>query len=296
VANRDASSCRLYQLSLRRPILVPLALLAVAVLLRILDIFLLPIAEETGEAFLHKALGLVLILAYLWAVRQPLAAIGLHGRRAGQAALISASGVVIILVLSFGIQWGIARAADPQAAVVVAAVDYTTGLARAGMGFALWLFVGNLINSSMEEGLFRGVMLSHFRRRLSPWQANALQGAIFGLWHLAWPIRHLTAGRIELGAAVSQSVLIVAGATVSGLFYGYLLLKTDSLWAPWVAHTINNTTLNLLHIRTAEGLDANVTALYVVLGLGYLALLLWTQVWAKRLDLPQLKPWGGSSA
>jgi hypothetical protein len=62
-----------------------------------------------------------------------------------------------------------------------------------------------------------------------------------------------------------------------------------------VAHTINNTTLNLLHIRTAEGVDANTTLLYMALGAGYLALLLWTQVWAQRLELPQLKPWGERS-
>jgi hypothetical protein len=43
-------------------------------------------------------------------------------------------------------------------------------------------------------------------------------------------------------------------------------------------------------------LDANVSVLYVVLGLGYLALLLWVKVWAKRLDLPQLKPWGTSGS
>jgi membrane protease YdiL (CAAX protease family) len=152
-----------------------------------------------------------------------------HRRRAGQAALVGGAGVVLILIVSFALQLIVSSATGERAALVVAAVDYTTGLARPGVGFALWLLVGNLINSSMEEGLFRGIMLPHFRRRLSPWQANLLQGVIFGLWHLAWPIRHLVAGRIELGAAILQSALAVAGATVSGLFYGYLLLKTDSL-------------------------------------------------------------------
>jgi membrane protease YdiL (CAAX protease family) len=144
----------------------------------------------------------------------------------------------------------------------------------------------------MEEGLFRGIMLTHFRRRLSPWRANLLQGVLFGLWHLAWPIWRLAYGQADLGAVAAESVLILAGSTVSGLAYGYLFLKTDNLWASWVAHTINNTTLNLLHIRTAAGLGAGAGLLYPLLGIGYLGLLVWTKVMARRLHMPALKPWG----
>jgi membrane protease YdiL (CAAX protease family) len=128
--------------------------------------------------------------------------------------------------------------------------------------------------------------------RLSPWQANALQAVIFGLWHLAWPIRHWMAGRIDLAAVASQSIVIVLGATISGLAWGYLFLKTNNLWAPWIAHIINNSTLNLLHIRTIDGLDADIGLLYPILGVGYLALMLWTKVWARRLQMPELQPWG----
>jgi membrane protease YdiL (CAAX protease family) len=95
---------------------------------------------------------------------------------------------------------------------------------------------------------------------------------------------------------VSESLLIFAGSTVSGLAYGYLFLKTDSLWAPWVAHTINNTTLNLLHIGTAAGLDAGAGFLYPLLGIGYLGLLVWTKLWARWLRMPALKPWGAAGA
>jgi membrane protease YdiL (CAAX protease family) len=295
VVEKGTPANRLYRLSLARPILVPLALLLVAVVFRLIDILLLPLAEETGEAFLHKMLGLVLVLAYLWAVGQPPAAIGLHGRQIGRSFLVGASGILLVLVLSFGLQWGVLRAAGERAALAFAAVDSKTGLAREGFVFALWLFVGNLINSFMEEGLFRGVMLTHFRLRLSPWRANWLQAVLFGLWHLAWPIWRLMKGQADLAAAASESVVIVLGATVSGLAYGYFFIKTDSLWTSWMAHTINNSALNLVHIRTAAGLDADTGLLYVALGVGYLALLLWAKVWAKRLRMRELKPWGAPS-
>jgi membrane protease YdiL (CAAX protease family) len=295
VAKQAERAARLYQLSLARPILVPLVLLSIAVVLRLVDIFLLPLAEATGEAFLHKALGLVMVLVYVWAAGQPLAAIGLHGRLVGRAVFIGAVGIVLVLFLTFGVQMGVLRAAGEQAALAVVAIDNKTGLAREGWGFALWLFLGNLINSFMEEGLFRGVMLTHFRLRLSPWRANLLQAVVFGLWHLAWPIWRLVYGHADLAAVSSEAIVIVLASTVSGLAYGYLYLKTDSLWAPWIAHTISNTTLNLLHIQTSGGLDAGTALLGPVLTVGYLALLLWTKVWAKWLRMPELKPWGTSS-
>jgi membrane protease YdiL (CAAX protease family) len=295
VAKQAERAARLYQLSLARPILVPLVLLSIAVVLRLVDIFLLPLAEATGEAFLHKALGLVMVLVYVWAAGQPLAAIGLHGRLVGRAVFIGAVGIVLVLFLTFGVQMGVLRAAGEQAALAVVAIDNKTGLAREGWGFALWLFLGNLINSFMEEGLFRGVMLTHFRLRLSPWRANLLQAVVFGLWHLAWPIWRLVYGHADLAAVSSEAIVIVLASTVSGLAYGYLFQKTDSLWAPWIAHTISNTTLNLLHIQTSGGLDAGTALLGPVLTVGYLALLLWTKVWAKWLRMPELKPWGTSS-
>jgi membrane protease YdiL (CAAX protease family) len=294
--SQRAYANRVYPLSLARPILVPLVLLAIAVVLRVVDIFLLPLAEATGEAFLHKVLGLVMVVAYVWAAGQPLAAIGLHGRRLGGAIFIGATTMVLALLVAFGVQWGALRVAGEQAALVVAAIDPKTGLAGEGWGFALWLFVGNLVNSFMEEGLFRGVMLTHFRLRLSPWRANLLQAVIFGLWHLAWPIWRLVYGHADLAAVASESAFIVAGATVSGLVYGYLFLKTDSLWAGWIAHTINNTTLNLLHFRTAGGLDPGVALLYPVLAAVCLGLLLWIKGWARWLRMPELTPWGASSA
>jgi membrane protease YdiL (CAAX protease family) len=255
----------------------------------------LPFAERWGEAFLHKALGFVWVLAYLWAVGRSLAAIGLHGRQAGRGMTIGAVGTVLVLVLAFGLQWIVSRAAGRQPTLVVVATDNKTGLAKPGMAYALWLLLGNVVNSFMEEGLFRGIMLTHFRVRLSRWQANALQAVLFGLWHVVWPIRHLVAGRIGPGAALFQSALIVVGSTISGLAWGYLFLKTGNLWSSWIAHTINNSTLNLLHISTTGRLDADTIVLNATLGVGLLAMMLWTKLWTSRWQMRELEPWGSDA-
>jgi membrane protease YdiL (CAAX protease family) len=101
----------------------------------------------------------------------------------------------------------------------------------------------------------------------------------------------LFTGQITLAASAAPAFVIVLGSTISGLAYGYLYLRTDSLWAPWIAHTINNSVLNLLHIRTIGGLDTNIGVLYGIIGVGYIALLLWTAYWARRFNMPRLKPW-----
>jgi membrane protease YdiL (CAAX protease family) len=291
MAQSERTSTRLYRLSLAHPIWLPVGLYLIAWLLRIVDIMVLPLAESTGEAFLHKALGFLMVLAYVWATGQTVRTIGLHGRSAGPALFIGGVAVIIIYLLAFGVQWAVSSGAGGEPQFVFAALDAYTGV-EGGLGFALWLFVGNLVNSFMEEGLFRGVMLTHFRLRLTPAWANILQAVIFGLWHIAWPIQHYLTGDTDAAGAFSEAVIIFIASTISGLAYGYLYLRTDSLWAPWLGHTINNTILNLTHLRTVGGLDADLMARNVMMLVGFLLVLPWTAAWARRFRLPQVKPWG----
>jgi len=291
VTRSDRPENRLYRFSIRHPILIPVLILLFAVALRILDIFFLPLAEVLGEAIVHKGAIFLMVGIYLWAAGRSLRAIGLHGRFIGRALFIGASGVAAVCVLAFALQWSVSAAAGVQPRLLLAAIDPRTGLSG-GLGFALILLAGNAVNSFAEEGLFRGVMLTHFRLRLGPWGANVLQAGVFGLWHLAWPLYRLIAGQVSAAASASQAFVIVVAAGISGLAYGYLYLRTDSLWAPWIAHFVNNSVFNLLHIRTLSGLDADIGVLHAVLTAGYAGVILWCGYWAGRWRLPRLATWG----
>jgi membrane protease YdiL (CAAX protease family) len=281
---------RLYRFSLRHPFLIPIVLLLIAVALRILDIFFLPLAGVLGEAIIHKAAAFLMVVIYLWAAGRTLRAIGLHGRWIGRAMFIGATGVAAVCVMAFALQWSASTVAGVQPRLLISAIDPHTGLSG-GLGFALILVAGNVVNSFAEEGLFRGLMLTHFRLRLGPWGANVLQALIFGVWHLAWPLYRLVSGQVSAASSASQALVIVLGASISGLAYGYLYLRTDSLWAPWIAHTINNSVLNLVHIRTLSGMDADIGVLYGAIAIGYVGLILWCMLWAEQWRLPRLKPW-----
>ena len=66
---------------------------------------------------------------------------------------------------------------------------------QGGFLFGLWLIFGNLMSSLIGEGLFRGVMMTHFSMRLSFWKANLLLVFLFGLWYIIWPIKSYTLGQ-----------------------------------------------------------------------------------------------------
>ena len=111
-----------------------------------------------------------------------------------------------------------------------------------------------------------------------------------------WPIYHLVSGEASLAEASSEAFLIFLGSTITGFAWGTLYLKTDSLWASYLAHTINNTVLNLVHVQTTASLDPDFFVTMMVVAIGNLALVPWTIYWAKRRNLPQVKTWGEPQA
>jgi membrane protease YdiL (CAAX protease family) len=76
-----------------------------------------------------------------------------------------------------------------------------------------------------------------------------------------------------------------------GLVWGYMYFKTNSLWAPWIAHVINNTTLNMLHINTLQGMDSGMMIrmpLYTILSLLSMFLV---KYMAEKFQMDEVQPW-----
>jgi membrane protease YdiL (CAAX protease family) len=267
--------------------LAPLALLAIALLLRILDIFVLRLDERLGEIILSKSLGFALVVGYTWWVGQRLTAIGLHTRRLGAALAVGVSLTLAAFVIAGVVQ---VLTLEPAAALTLQAVDPKAGLAGGG-AFAALLIAGNVVNSFMEEGLFRGIMLTHFLRRKGFGTANVLQAVLFAAWHLVWPLKAYLAGEVSATGVIAQTASLLLGTFVAALVYGYLFWRTGSLWAPWIAHFLNNTTLNLVQVQSAAGelQPAMVMSVVVVIALAFLAFAV--EPIAKRLNMPHLRPW-----
>ena len=263
------------ELPARWPVLAPLALLGLALLLRIIDIYALRLDERLGEIILSKSLGFALVVGYTWWVGQRLSVIGLHTRRLGSALAIGAGLTVAAFVIATVVQ---VLTLTSDESLTLRTVDPKTGM-TGGAAFAAFLIAGNVINSFMEEGLFRGIMLPHFLQRMRFRTANLLQASLFAAWHLVWPLKAYLNGDVS----------------AAGLVYGYLFWRTGSLWAPGIAHFLNNTTLNLVQVQTAGGelQPALVMSVVVVVAMAFLAFTV--EPFARRLALPHLRPWGAGN-
>ncbi|HKJ37509.1 MAG TPA: CPBP family intramembrane glutamic endopeptidase, partial [Anaerolineales bacterium] len=213
-------------------------------------------------------------------------------RALGKSLWIGSVTVGGLFVLSYAIQMLILKLNGQPAKLVLSSIDPKTGMAG-GFLFALWLVFGNIVNAAMEEGLFRGVMLTHFRTKFSPWKAIGLQALLFASWHLVWPLKHYLSGEADSGQALFEAVGLIISTGIGGLVFGYLYYKTDNIWAAFLAHFINNTILNIVFIQTADGLQSGVEfGVFIAVWLtGYLALIPLIGWLSKRANLPEFTSW-----
>jgi membrane protease YdiL (CAAX protease family) len=231
-----------------------------------------------------------MVIVFVRAAGRSLRDIGLHSRRLGPSLLIGVGIMVIALVAGYGVEFAVQLPKQP--ALHLEAIDPKAGV-TGGFLFVLWMIFSNLINSFMEEGLFRGVMGRLFRVRLSFWKTNALQAFLFAIWHLPWVVKWVQTGQIEAHGGIFFATLSqFLPMLLIGFAWGYYYLKTGSLWVPWVAHVLNNTTFNLLHVTTTDGLDSGMA----IRGPVYLTVALLSMILVKylagRFQMPEVKPWG----
>jgi membrane protease YdiL (CAAX protease family) len=85
-----------------------------------------------------------------------------------------------------------------------------------------------------EEMFFRGFMFSGLRRSMSIWPAALISAAVWGSLHL---------GAGNIGVAVQLAVF--------GVILAWLYERSGTLWAPVLAHAINNTIAFVLLVSDA---------------------------------------------
>ena len=287
----NSISYQLQQFSIAKPILTALILMTIALFFKWIDTFILRLDERWGEIMLSKSLGFLLVIAFVWFTRHKLKDIGLHTKRIGQSLLIGSSVTLLAYVLAYGVEYLLAAVQNAEPEFFVSALDNKMGV-TGGYLFALLLVVGNFINAFMEEGLFRGLMIPLFLTKLSFVRTNWLQAFLFGTWHLMWVFKYYQLGTIRTTGEISMSAFLhFAPQLLMGLVWGYMYFKTNSLWAPWISHVLNNTILNLLHVDTLQGMDSLMMVrmpLFTVLALLSMFLI---KFLAEKFQMDEVQPW-----
>jgi membrane protease YdiL (CAAX protease family) len=228
----ENSRDQLQQITFKYPVRTMLVLMFIALFFKWIDTFVLNLDERLGEIILSKSLGFMLVIIFVWLTRHKLRDIGLHSTRIGQSVLIGASVTILAYIISYSIEYLLAVQQFSQPKLLLSPLDNKMGV-TGGYFFALLLVVGNFINAFMEEGFFRGLMIPLFLTKRSFLQTNGLQAFLFGAWHLMWVFKYFELGTIQTAAEIAMSVFLnFAPQLLLGLVWGYMYIKTDSLWAP----------------------------------------------------------------
>ena len=277
--------------ALARPVAVSAGLFAIAVFFRWIDGFVLRLDEILGELILTKSLGFVLVLAFLYLTGRKLKAIGLHAGFWRWNLLLGFGTATVAFIVGYGVEVWLASRQGLQPALVFGAIDSKMGV-TGGTLFAFWMLFCNAVNAFMEEGFFRGILGRLGRLRFGLWGTNLFQAFFFSIWHLPWVVKYYLIGDIKTPGEIGMSILSHSlPMLLIGLYYGYLYLKTNSLWAPWAAHALSNTVLNFLHVTTSQGMDTMIPLRMCICLVVLFLSLIWVRRHSHRFGAAPVEPW-----
>jgi membrane protease YdiL (CAAX protease family) len=217
------------------------------------------------------------------------ATLGLHrpGLKVWPVAVL---GPLLVLGAAYGLVWstGIAAFVPPAG---LDAAGWVVGLAS---GLFQNLVVVTLTFSIGEELGWRGYLLPRLAAGLGPRRGMLLTGLLHGGFHL--PIILLTPFYHPEGNRLVIVPLFLVTFTVAGLLYGWLRLRTGSVWPASLAHSAHNYfwalfgSLTVATSPLATEYLAGETGIVPIVGYGLVAAWL-----VRRLGAPRRAPGGAAT-
>ena len=232
-----------------------------------------------GEAFLHKLIGIMILYVAAKLYGMGLTDIGFERNRAfhdllkglgfGSAVFVAAYLVEILILVVQN------KFATVQIYVSAYTVDGNIGDQTALIFFVLCV-IGNIINVIMEEGLFRGLFQKILEHRYSFIVSAILSSVLFGIWHIMAPIRSYCDGTLGVNGLLANIMMLTITSSIVGFKFCLLAKMTGSLYMGMGDHFVNNTIVNILHIRSDTGADElQVVRIAVAQSLSFIIVLIW---------------------
>ncbi|AMJ39662.1 CPBP family intramembrane glutamic endopeptidase [Anaerotignum propionicum] len=211
-----------------------------------------------GEAFLHKLAGICILFFTLRYLCISWREIGFSKGKRGKYLAYGILLGVLVFFPAYGTEFIMqtisGNAPKLQWYVTSYSIQGNLGY-QTDLIFYILCIAGNIINVVMEEGVFRGLFLKLAEKKYSFLWATILSSLLFGLWHVAAPMRSFLEGNMNIFPACMAMLSLTI---MSGLMGAKLCMLTKifgNLWVPMADHFVNNTIVNLLHISAVSGSD-----------------------------------------
>ena len=247
---------------------------------RALEYFLIR-TDETffGEAFIHKLIGIGVLVGFVFLFHYKFKDIGLKTGKAFLDILKGLAFGIAVFILAYGVEVIILAASNNfnGLAFYVSAYSVNGNLGnRTDFIFFLICIIGNVINVLMEEGVFRGL----FQKMLSDkykWVVAALiSSVLFGVWHIMSPIRSFIDGNMTVGGFIGQTCMLVGTSALVGFKFAMMGKLTGNLYMAMGDHFVNNTIVNILHVLDKEEADHLMTIrITIAQSVSFTAVLIW---------------------
>ncbi len=211
-----------------------------------------------GEAFIHKLIGIAVLFLALKYFSIHASEIGFQKKNALKNTAYGLLFGACVYGIAYGVEFLVQAWANnaPTFQLFVSSYSIDGNLGhQTGMLFFVICILGNLINVVMEEGIFRGLFLRLAEKNHSFLAAVGISSMLFGVWHIAAPLRSFLDAERSLPGTLMMMLMLVIVTGITGAKFCFLTKLSGSLWLPMADHFFNNTIINLLHISTTAGTD-----------------------------------------
>lgn len=243
---------------LKNPLLTVTFLYFICYLFRFIEYFFIQ-TDRTfwGEAFLHKAMGIVVLCVVARLLSLRFRDIGFAKNDILKHTFGGLAFGLLVFWVAYGAEILITSLSGHFHTLRLYISSYTMDGNignQTGLLFFAICIMGNVINVLMEEGIFRGLFQKMLEQKYKFIISAILASGLFGLWHVIAPIRQFYEGG-SIGSMIANLAMLVITTSLGGFKFALLTKMTGSLYMAMGDHFVNNTIVNMLHVVSDSGAD-----------------------------------------